>query len=159
MNHMITTAKYVSHHFTGKGENAIQPFSYYMSMGAFCCHGNQTKRQIIIISTISPNYGQLIYMALEELPFENVNGWASGHMDDRQEVITITHPEHRSDELKRKVNLCCIQKSNYPGHAHLDINGYSHKKRWNSYFLGVVLLLFGSGIPAFYKRGIPDSYF
>ena len=29
------------------GENAINlPFSQYKSMGAFCCHGNQTKRQI-----------------------------------------------------------------------------------------------------------------
>ena len=45
-NHqMIITAKYGSNHFTGYRESAIQPFSHYKCMGAFCCHGNQTKRQ------------------------------------------------------------------------------------------------------------------
>ena len=52
-NHqMILTAKYGSHHFTGYEENAILPFFHYKSMGAFCCHGNQTKRQITIILAI-----------------------------------------------------------------------------------------------------------
>ena len=47
-NHqMIITAKYDSHHFTGYGQNAILPFSH-ISMRAFCCHSNQTKRQITI---------------------------------------------------------------------------------------------------------------
>ena len=49
---MIITAKYGSHHFTGYGENAIEPFSHYKSMGAFCCHGNQTKRKITTILAI-----------------------------------------------------------------------------------------------------------
>ena len=40
---------YGSHHFTGYGENTIKPLSHYKSMGAFCCNGNQTKRQITII--------------------------------------------------------------------------------------------------------------
>ena len=44
---MIINAKYGSHHFSGYGENAI-----YKSMEAFCCHGNQTKSQIIIILAI-----------------------------------------------------------------------------------------------------------
>ena len=52
-NHqMIITAKYGSNHFTGYGENAIQPFSHYKSMEAFCCHGKQTKRQITIILAV-----------------------------------------------------------------------------------------------------------
>ena len=41
-------ANYGSYHSTGYEENAIQPFSHYKSMGGFCCHGNQTKRQITI---------------------------------------------------------------------------------------------------------------
>ena len=49
---MIITAKYGSHHFSGYGENAVEPFSHYKSMGAFCCHGNQTKSQITIILAI-----------------------------------------------------------------------------------------------------------
>ena len=49
---MIINAKYGSHHFTGYGENTILPFSHYKSIGAFCCHGNQTKRQITIILAI-----------------------------------------------------------------------------------------------------------
>ena len=46
---MIITAKYGLHHFTGYGENAIHPFSHYVLMGAFCCYGNQIKRQFNII--------------------------------------------------------------------------------------------------------------
>ena len=49
-NHpMIITAKYGSHHFPGYGENSIKPFSHYKFMGAFCCHGTQTKTLITII--------------------------------------------------------------------------------------------------------------
>ena len=52
-NHQVLiTAIYGSHLFTGCGGNAIKPFSHYRSMGAFCCHGNQTKRQITIILAI-----------------------------------------------------------------------------------------------------------
>ena len=52
-NHsMIITAKYDSHYFTGYGENLIQPFSHYKSMGDLCCYGNQTKRQITIILAV-----------------------------------------------------------------------------------------------------------
>ena len=52
-NHpMIITTKYGSHHFTGYEETAILPFYHYKTMGAFCCHGNQTKRQIIIVLAI-----------------------------------------------------------------------------------------------------------
>ena len=52
-NHlMIITAKYGSHHFICYGENAIKSFSHYKSMGAFSCHGNQTKRQITTILPI-----------------------------------------------------------------------------------------------------------
>ena len=29
-------------------ENSTEPFFHFKSMGAFCCHGNQTKRQITI---------------------------------------------------------------------------------------------------------------
>ena len=52
-------------------------------MGAFCCHGNQTKSQITIITaifksptkaTFLPNKGQITSMALEELSFESVKG-------------------------------------------------------------------------------------
>ena len=53
IDYIYITAKYGSHHFTGYGENAISSFSHYNSMGAFCCHGNQTKRQITIILAIS----------------------------------------------------------------------------------------------------------
>ena len=42
-------------------------------MGAFCCHGNQTKGQITITSATL----------------------------DGQKVITIAHPEHSSGELKK----------------------------------------------------------
>ena len=75
-------------------------------MGAFCCHGNQTKSQITIIltifkspyqSNIVPNKGQITSMALEELSFESVNGCR-----DAQKVITVAHPEHSSDELKSR---------------------------------------------------------
>ena len=34
--------------FLAGHKNAIQPFSRYKSMGAFCCHDNQPKRQTII---------------------------------------------------------------------------------------------------------------
>ena len=53
-------------------------------MGAFCCHGNQTKGQT----------------ALEEFSFESVNGQMDGQTDDRQKVITIAQPEYSSGELK-----------------------------------------------------------
>ena len=49
---MIITAKYASHHFSGYGQNAIESFYHYKSMGAFCCQGNHTKRQITTISAI-----------------------------------------------------------------------------------------------------------
>ena len=49
---MIINAKYGTRHFTGYGENAIQPFSQYKSKGVFCCHDNQTKRQIGRLSAI-----------------------------------------------------------------------------------------------------------
>ena len=42
-------------------------------------------------------------MALEELPFENVNRRMDRQMDrltDGQKVITKAHPEHSSGELK-----------------------------------------------------------
>ena len=45
---MIITAKYVSHHCTCYGENAIQPFSHCKSKGPFSCDSNPTKRQITI---------------------------------------------------------------------------------------------------------------
>ena len=52
-NHlMIITAKYGLHHFSDYGENAVEPFSHYKSMGAFCCHGNQTKSKITIILAV-----------------------------------------------------------------------------------------------------------
>ena len=59
-------------------------------MGAFCCHGNQTKRQITIIlaifkdpnqATFLPNWGQIASMALEELSFESVNRRTTGWTD------------------------------------------------------------------------------
>ena len=77
-------------------------------MGAFCCHGNQTKRQINIIlailkapnqATFLPSYGQIASMALEELSFESVNGRTDNRTDDGQNLITIAHPEHSSGEL------------------------------------------------------------
>ena len=44
-------------------------------------------------------------MALVELSFESVNGRTDarpdGRTDDGQKVITVAHPEHSSDELKR----------------------------------------------------------
>ena len=40
-------------------------------------------------------------MALEELSFESVNGWTDNWTDDGQKVITKSHPEHRSGELKK----------------------------------------------------------
>ena len=46
---MIISAKYGSHHFTGY---ALLSFFHYKSMRAFCCHGNQTKRQITMILAI-----------------------------------------------------------------------------------------------------------
>ena len=39
-------------------------------------------------------------MALEELPFESVNGRMDGWTDEGHKVITTAHPEHSSDELK-----------------------------------------------------------
>ena len=74
-------------------------------MGAFCCHGNQTKSQITIISaifksptkaTFLPNKGQITSMALEELSFESVKGQMNG-----RKVLTIAHSEHSSGELKK----------------------------------------------------------
>ena len=38
--------QYGSHHFTGMEKMQFNHFPYYKSMGALCCHGNQTKRQI-----------------------------------------------------------------------------------------------------------------
>ena len=49
---MIITAKYGSHQVISYGENAIEPFSHYKSIKAFCCHGNLTKWQITIILAI-----------------------------------------------------------------------------------------------------------
>ena len=49
---MIIPAKYGLYHFTDYGENAINHFPHYKSIGAFCYHGNQTKRQITIILVI-----------------------------------------------------------------------------------------------------------
>ena len=52
-NHQaIITAKYGSHHFTGMEKMQFNHFPHYKSMGAFCCHGNQTKRQITVILAI-----------------------------------------------------------------------------------------------------------
>ena len=49
----VITAKYGSHHFTGYEENAISPFSHYISLQwAFCCLGNQSESQITIILAI-----------------------------------------------------------------------------------------------------------
>ena len=59
---MIITAKYGSHHFSGYGENAIKSFSHYKSVGAFCCNGNQTKRQITtILAILNCPYKQHLY--------------------------------------------------------------------------------------------------
>ena len=45
-NHqMIITAKYGSHHYSGYGENVVQPFSLYKSVGPFCCDGNNFQNQ------------------------------------------------------------------------------------------------------------------
>ena len=73
-------------------------------MGAFCCHGNQTKRQITIILAIFKGpYPSNILTKLGTNGFngfggviENVNGWA----DDGPKEIIIAHPEHSSGELK-----------------------------------------------------------
>ena len=77
-------------------------------MGAFCCHGNQSKRHITIILAIfkGPNQvtfllskGQIASMALKELSFESVSGQTDGRTADKK-VITIAHPEHSSDEQR-----------------------------------------------------------
>ena len=49
-NHqMIIIAKYSSYHFTIMEKMQFFHFpSHYKSMGAFCCHANQIKRQITI---------------------------------------------------------------------------------------------------------------
>ena len=77
-NHqMIITPKYGSHHFTGCGENAILPFPHYKSTGAFCCHSNQTKRQItMILATCILNcpYPSNICTKLESYCFSGFEG-------------------------------------------------------------------------------------
>ena len=58
-------------------------------------------------------------MALEELSFESVNGWAAdrrmrdGWMDDGQKVITIVHPEHSSGELTIIKIIMIIMNNNH----------------------------------------------
>ena len=70
-NHQkIISAKYGSHHFSGYGKNAIKLFSHYKSMKAFCCHGNQTKRQItIILAILDCPYQSTICTKLESYCF------------------------------------------------------------------------------------------
>ena len=91
---------------SGYGENAISPFFHYKSMGAFCCHGNQTKSQItIILAIFKPPYQSNI---LNEFGANHINGFGGcrlkvltnrrthSQMDDGQKVITIAHPVHSS---------------------------------------------------------------
>ena len=96
-NHsVIITAKYGLYHFNGYGENA---FSLYKSMGAFCCHGNQTKRLNTIILTILIGPNQHSYQ-IRDKSLQWL--WRSCYLkvlidrqtDDEQKVITIVHPEH-----------------------------------------------------------------
>ena len=76
-------------------------------MGAFCCHGKQTMRQITISFFLNPpiqetflqNKGKIGSMALEELSSKSVNRRTDGQTDDGQKEITIAHPEHSSFEL------------------------------------------------------------
>ena len=72
---MIITAKYGSHHLTGYGENAIKPFSHYKSMGIFCCHGNQTKRQVVrLLAIFNCPYPFNICTKLESCCFSGFEG-------------------------------------------------------------------------------------
>ena len=75
-NHqMIIPAKYDSRHFTGYKENAILLFFHYKSMGAFCCHGNQTKRQItIILAILNYPYPSNICIKLQSYCFSGFGG-------------------------------------------------------------------------------------
>ena len=82
-------------------------------MGVFCCHGNQTKRQITIILDIfelslsKKHSYQVRDKSLQWLWSCRLkvltDGWTDGRtgrlMDDGQKVITIAHPEHSSGEL------------------------------------------------------------
>ena len=125
---MIITAKYGLHHFTGYGENAIQPFCHYKSVGAFCCHDNQTKRDVNIILAILNCLTQATFVPWQsnqeedhhnfsyfEIPLYKQHSylirdkslqwvWSSCRskvlMDTGQQVITIAYPEHNSGELK-----------------------------------------------------------
>ena len=45
-------------------------------------------------ATFLPSYGQIASMALEELSSGSVNGRTTRQTDDRQKVITISHPKH-----------------------------------------------------------------
>ena len=76
-NHlMFITANYRLHHFTGYGENAIKPFSHYKSMGAFCCHGNQTKRQsTTILAIFNCPYPSNICTNLKSYCFSSFKGF------------------------------------------------------------------------------------
>ena len=89
-------------------------------MGAFCCHGNQTKRQITIIlaifkgpypSNILTKLGTITLMAVEEVSFESVNR----RTDERQKVITIAHPEHSSGELTTTAEVVFLACDTYTG--------------------------------------------
>ena len=86
-------------------------FNHFLiiSMGAFCCHGNQTKCQVTIIlaifefpyiSNILPNCGQIASRAFEAFSFESVNRQMDRRKDDGQKVITIAHPEHNLGQLQ-----------------------------------------------------------
>ena len=46
--HVIVTLKYEKDPIKSIRENVITPFSHYNSMGAICCHGNQSSDPIWI---------------------------------------------------------------------------------------------------------------
>ena len=69
-----------------------------MSMGALCCLGNPTMRQIatILITVKPPNYGQTASMALEELSFEVLTDEQTKGQIDEQTDGRMTKSDHYS---------------------------------------------------------------